>query len=882
VTEAKAGGRRVFVSYAGVDVGWGEWVGWQLAETGYEVELDRWDWGAGENFVAKMNAALAAADVVVALFSEAYFEPGRFTGVEWTSVVARREHLVPLRITEVAPPPVLAGLIWRDLFGKPEDQALGALLEAMAGPSGRPVQKPAFPDSPVSVAVPVGGPRLPGALPPVWNAPPRSPVFTGRDAMLERVRTGLRSEPVAVQALAGMGGVGKTLLAVEYAHRYAADYDVVWWMDAEQAGRIAEQLAQLAVETGAAPAGVDAPSGVKTARAWLRGHGRWLVVFDNAEDAAEVRPWLPDGPGHVLVTSRSSAWGGVATPIDVDVFARAESVALLHQLAPAVTGAEAGAVAEAVGNLPLAVAQAGGVLAETGMPARDYLRELGEHANLVYQQGAPADYPRSLAAAVGLAIDKVTGVDAAAAQLLAVCAFLAPEPVPLVWFSAAAASEQASALPEPLRATAGSPLALRNAVGRLGRYGLARPTDTGPLLHRATAALTRHHDDSGAGEDGRPTEADYRAAAIALLVSANPGDGRDPATWPIWATLTPHLQALDPATATRPDDLEGRLRNLAIRLAHYLDRRGDAPTARQLCERLYEQWRQAEPPATGPDGHDTLWAATFLAHTLQRLGDPTAARELDEDILARRRQALGEDHPDTLTSANDLGNDLRGLGEVAAARELDEDTLARRRRVLGEDHPETLTSAFNLAIDLYRLGEVAAARDLAGDILARRRRVLGEDHPDTLSSATNLAIYLSVLGEVAAARDMDQDTLARRQRVQGEDHPDTLTSANNLANDLRALGDHAAARELDEDTLARMRRVLGEDHPNTLTSAANLAADLRALGDCVAARELDQDTLARRRVLGADHPEVRAIADRLTADLRDGQDVSTRGGPTAG
>jgi hypothetical protein len=872
----------VFVSYAGVDVGWGEWVGWQLGEAGYAVELDRWDWGAGENFVAKMNAALGAADVVVALFSEAYFEPARFTGGEWTSVAARRERLVPLRIAEVAPPPILGPLIWRDLFGKPEDQALAVLLQAVAGPSGRPAAKPAFPGGPASVSVPGGGPRLPGVLPAVWNVPPRSAAFTGRDSMLERVRAGLRSGVVAVQALAGMGGVGKTLLATEYAHRYAGDYDVVWWIDAEETALIGDQYAQLAIETlavqrGAATTGVDVPSGVNAVRGWLRGRGRWLVVFDNAEDAAAVRGWLPDGPGHVLVTSRSSAWGAVATAVEVDVFARAESVALLRQLAPTLPDSEAGAVAEAVGDLPLAVAQAGGVLAETGIPARDYLRELREHADQVYDAGVPADYPRSLAATVALAIEKVTAVDPAAAQLLAVCAFLAPEPVPLAWFSALAAGEHATALPEPLRATAGSSFALRAALGRLARYGLARATDTGPLIDRATAALTRHH--GARVVEGQAEAADHRTAAIALHVSVTPGDSKDPSFWPAWCLLTPHVQALDPAAATGPDDHDGRLRKLATSTAEYLVRRGDARAARPWCRRLYAHWRRAQPPATGPDGPATTTAATQLAHAHNRLGEFAAARVLDEDTLARRRRALGEDHADTLLSASNLALDLWGLGEYAAARALGEDTLVRRRRVLGEDHPDTLTSASNLAVNLYALGEYAAARELAQDTLARRRRVRGEDHPDTFLSANNLALDLYALGEYAAARALDEDTLSRMRRVLGQDHPYTLKSANNFARDLSQAGEYVAARELDEDTLARSRRVLGEDHPDTLTSARCLAAHLYQAGEYVAARELDQDTLARsRRVLGEDHPDTLAIKKRLAVDLPTSDGEATSAG----
>jgi hypothetical protein len=221
-----------FISHAGADRAWAEWVAWQLTDAGYRVELDVWDWPVGRNFVLAMSDALERADRVVALLSAAYFDRSRYTTEEWTAAAlhvpgAKDGRLVPVRVEDVpvtGMPVVLRPLVFCDVFGVDAAQARRVLLDAVRGPR-RPDGEPVFPGAgtPGELSRLGGaGPRLPGSVPRVWNIPARNPAFTGRDRELAAVRERLlAADSAVVQALHGMVGVGKTQLAAEYAHRFA-------------------------------------------------------------------------------------------------------------------------------------------------------------------------------------------------------------------------------------------------------------------------------------------------------------------------------------------------------------------------------------------------------------------------------------------------------------------------------------------------------------------------------------------------------------------------------------------------------------------------------------------------------------------------------------
>jgi tetratricopeptide (TPR) repeat protein len=730
-----------------------------------------------------------------------------------------------------------------------------------------------------------------------WGIPGRTVAFTGRTELLSGLRSALRSGGrAAIHAVHGIGGVGKTTTAIEYAHRYAADYDIAWWIPAENPALIPEQLAALSRSLNLAAATDDTDAAIARLLADLRDRGRWLLVFDNAEEPAELTRFLPPGPGHTVITSRNPDWHGTAVPVPLEQFRRHESVAVLQRRVPALAQSDADDIAAALGDLPLAVGQAGALIADTGLTAAAYLQLLQQRTREVLDHPQVEGARSSMAASWAVAVDRLAVDDPLALQLLTMGAWLAPEPIPLTLIT-----EHSALLPNPLKHIAADPLAITRLTGSLRRRGMVT-TDQGTFsMHRVPAALLR----AATGDEQLDT-GDWPATVIRLLRHAVPDDPfNNPSTWSAWRSLLPHvLAAIDPGRAGTgaADDVAPLLR---LAGEYLMTRGGDPRAALPLLERAYrlnvDRLAPDDPEMfgsvgflasvlnmlgefdragqlnketldrtvriLGPDHLWTLRTATNYAIYLRSLHQHEQAHRVNQDAYSRARRTLGVDHPMTLDIANGLAINLGALDQYERALELDEDTVRRSQNVLGENHPDTLSTAHNLGNDLRGLGRFEQARQSDEDIGDRMRQVLGEEHHDVLGMWSNLALDLHGLGDYDKARQLNEDILARTRKVLGDDHPQTLRTGHSLAADLRALGNYQQALELDEDILARRQRTLRPDHPDTLNSAHNLATDHAALGHHDTARQLDQDTLTRRRsALGDRHPATLASAHNLSLD----------------
>ncbi len=744
-----------------------------------------------------------------------------------------------------------------------------------------------------------------GSQPAVWgNVPARNPNFTGRVELLEALRDQLTDKLTALlpHTLHGLGGVGKTQVAVEYVWQFASSYDLVWWVPAEQPALIRSSLASLATRLGISP-GEDVEKTLVAVHDALRTHRpyrRWLLVFDNADRPDDLDRFLSTPGGHILITSRNRAWSGVAETVEVDVFSRDESTELIRRRLPEVSTLDADQLAESVGDLPLALEQAAAWMLATATPVPEYLRLLAEQVGPLLQESPPTNYPLPVAATWGLAFDQLSRQAPAAVQLLELCSFLGSEPVSVRLLPMG----RYASLPSPLDATVRDEIPLRRAVREISRYGLAKvdPARNSIEIHRLVQAVLRDR----LSEEQREA---YRRSVHELLAAANPGDPTDdPLIWPRHAELAPHVQ---PAGLIEGDTLDSH--KVVLDQVRYLWVTGDYKASRQLAELAYNDWNAR----LGPEYEQTLVVGRFLANALRSVGETELARTLNQEIWDRTRQTFGENHEHSLAVANSVGADLRWLGQWQQARKLDEDNLQRHRTVFGEDDPSTLNSANNLAVDMRLLCDFEQARRLDEDTIERRRRVIGEDHPLTLFGLSNLSrdlyglgefvnalalqrqslpvhrakvgpdhsdvmratrvhtLTLRSLGEYVEACRVGEELVTRSQRVLGGDHPDTLGAMIALANSLVLVDRQAEARLGGEDAYNRYKSVLGGENPFTLAAATNLAIALRASGEYAVARNLDEQAYAGlSTVLGADHPFTLSCAINLAVDYSAAREYS--------
>jgi tetratricopeptide (TPR) repeat protein len=699
-------------------------------------------------------------------------------------------------------------------------------------------------------------------VPRIWNVPNRNADFTGRMAVLEELHDGLAGDGMAAvlaQALYGLGGVGKTQVALEYAHSFMGEYDLIWWIAAEQAQAVSLALAELAGRLGY-QGGDNAVEAAAVALDRLRRGvgGQWLLVFDNAEEPADLEPFFPGGIGHVIITSRNHAWARHARPVELDVFTRAESIAHLTQHVPNLDSDSADRIAAAVGDLPLAVEQAAAWLAETGMPGALYLERLETRAADALGLSEPLSYAMSVATTWNLSLQRLRERSPAAVRLLQILAFCAAEPIPATLLY----GDEMNAALLPFDAALADRLALGKIIREANRLALIKVHRVGSSvqMHRLVQAVIRSQMTAAEQVEARHTV--HTIVAGALL---GRGDANDPANWLVYDIIWPHLE---PSRAEECDD--ERTRQLLIDWARYQRLHGELASGLALAVRLERLWQRQ----LGPDHQQTLRIQHELANLLREQGRYRDARDLDAEALRRQRASLGSGHHDSLASAYALAADLRALGDFRGALALDLKAYASFREQCGLDHPRTLQAAHNLACSQRLVGDFPAARRLDEQTLELQQRVLGPSHLHTLNTATMLGLDLRETGALRESVEHLRSVYEQSRTVLGDETLQTLSAAMNLAVSLRRVGELDDATRLTQDTYDRYLKRFGPEAPSSLSCALNLASDYAASGDHGRALGLAEEILASYEGnLDSGHADRLAARNNIIVYLRETGDL---------
>ncbi|MGY6018453.1 FxSxx-COOH system tetratricopeptide repeat protein [Streptomyces spinosirectus] len=780
--------------------------------------------------------------------------------------------------------------------------ASGGMASADPGEGDTPVSTvPAASERGHEQRLTAGGPRP--SRPAIWgNMPPRNQVFTGREELLVALERGLRSGPTAVlpHALHGMGGVGKSQLALEFVYRHAAEYDLVWWIPAERPPQIQQAFVELARRMHL-PVTSEAITAVPAVLEALRTgmpYVSWLLVFDNAESPNSVQEYFPSAPeggpaGSVIVTSRNPQWNTLAHPLEVDVFTRAESIQLLRRRNPDLTDAEAGMLAEVLGDLPLAVEQASAWRAETGMPPAEYLRVFEEkRAELMADSQPPDQYDETVSTAWNVSLDHVQTKNPGALQLLQLCSFFAPEPISRQFFSNAVAEPIAPDL--DLIFT--DPIRLSRAIREISRYSLAKMDHrTNSIqMHRLVQAVLKTRMTVEQQER-------FRHGAHLLLAANAPSSPSDPQNWPRFGELYSHVIVSEAMKSPNRN-----VRQMVHNVAEYLYFWGDHAAALDFTNQVYKEWcarfgeddpqtlvlgqrlrfvlwrvgRYSEAAALGVRMLTTLEAAGpemeeeylkvkgHVASDRRVSGDFRGALEYDEDVYAHAVRAFGDDDPATLTHAFNLAVCLRVNGDYRRALDLDQTVYRLRVQMLGSEDPQALNSEASVALDTQELGDYTRALRMCLENVEKARDVFGESHVSTYRSIARLGVAQRKAGLHAKAADNTSVALAALTDRYGERAPDVLQISLNYSIDLRQTGRLQEARERCRRTRDLYTETLGEDHPQTISAEADLAVTLRQLDQVDAARKLNESALGQfRATLGEKHPNTLATAVNLANDL---------------
>lgn len=738
----------------------------------------------------------------------------------------------------------------------------------------------------------------------------RYPYFTGRDEFLNNLAQQF-SERKANRynhriALYGLGGVGKTQIALEYAYRHEEDYAYVFWISAVDQVQLLSGFGHIANSMRCALFLTKPEDIAKAVLRWLRITKSWLLIIDNLDDITLIDGYLPENhaSGHTLITTRNTNSDGIpATGLEVKEMDYDDCVGFLLTRIRLVDPidemrAEARRIVDVLGCLPLAIEQAAAYI-RTSKSLPEYLTtfEKHRHALLGWQLPGSHAYDYTVATTWRMSLERLKFTFPDSVELLQYLAFMNPDEI-LVEFL----KDGIEALPINLQNLIENTYLWTQGVEALESFSLVRVFGKGGTrlrIHRLVQAVIQDQLDSSVKwnvvssliqmgllcfpintvldmkerEKGRR----FRSQVVGLLEQAK--IARNNLHWLILAERMANYLYEDgffndacqwwSLTLDTKKEMFGMEHPSTLQTMYELGRSLYRLGRFKEAADLHNETLEIRKDVLGPEDPDTLVSMNSVAVMLRCLGRFKEAAVLLVETWNIQIKVLGSEHPDALMSMNNLAETYRCLGRFQEAESLDVETWALRKKVLGTEHPDTLASMNNLASSYTHLGRCEEATELLIANLDIRQRVLGPEHPNTLWSMHNLAELYKSQGEFKKAADMHAKTLNARKKVLGPEHPNTLFSMDNLAESLRSLGEFEEAVELHHENLNLRMKVLEPEHPNTLCSMNNLAESYRELGRLQEALELHVETLnIRTRVLGAEHPDTLLSIHNLAASQK--------------
>jgi tetratricopeptide (TPR) repeat protein len=658
------------------------------------------------------------------------------------------------------------------------------------------------------------------AVPPtIWNLQQRRNVnFVGREQLLQDIEKGFSHGARRPLVLIGPGGSGKTALAIEYAYRHQADYEICWWIRADTQAMTATDLAALAPKLAGPVQIHDAPrQSCNAVLRELQQRDRWLLIFDAARQPSDLAPFLPaKAEGHILITSVNNNWEPLGKRIPVKPWMRPESVEFLKRRLGEIGDLHnADQLAAALGDLPLALEQAAACIDQAGISIGEYIIDFEAYWAEILGQNRPAgQYPTSAAMAWELSFRRIEMINPLAAQLLTLCGFFAPDGIPLDMIHNSTA-ELNPKLRKGLRDKEG----LREAMEILERFSLARASEKTISIHGVIGAMAQD----------RLVDIDrmsWASAAVRIVSSAFPFDSQNPNSWPACAEVLPHvlaaaMHAQNAGMATTVVvDLMSRAGRFLLKHGNYSEANNVLEMAQALVKSTY-----------GEQSVQAADIANNLARVRHRLGDLTGASGLYELALQIDRSIYGDNDVHLATIANNSAMTLVELGKLDEARERFEWAIDVYRKTYEKDHPKIASVMNNLGFALIQLNDAAGARQWLEQALTITETTLGVGHPQTACITANLGSALRAAGELQKAREMFERALLIDETAFGPHHPAVARDLLGMAQLLSDQGEFDESVRLLERVLIITESSYGPQHRETALCLSELTRALKGNGD---------------------------------------------------
>ncbi len=707
-------------------------------------------------------------------------------------------------------------------------------------------------------------------------------LFVERKSLLKKLYASLRKDKktavTQAAAIHGLGGIGKTQLALEYAKQYQSEYDLVWWLKAEEQSTLVVDLASLAVPLGLLEPGQVIEDQHRVAAAVVselsspQWNGRWLLIYDNVESQKVLRGHLPSGDGHTIITSRDPDWRGLATPLQVDVMTNTEARKLIKERSGQTDTTAAAAIAGRLGNLPLALEVAAAYCHATSLPLQEYVSLLDEVGLGLLDESQPPDYQAIVSKAWQPSFEKAIAECPHAATLLGILAHVAPDD-----------------FPDPLvQDTLGGKQELNAAIKALLKYSLIsrRQPNNPPYtsyvsIHRLVQEVVREKLATPAGRESfsanpppdsgasSPAHDSQRFPELALQVvnGAFPCDSDDVTTWPVCDVLLPHANAVVEHVADERDRGKNNpLTRLLNQLGLYHFGRANHAAAEPLMRRALS----IDEPSYGENHPRVAAHLNNLAQLLKatnRLSDaePLMRRALSIDVAS-----YGENHPNVARDCNNLGQLLQATNRLSEAERLMRRALSIDEASYGENHPSVAIRLNNLAQLLQDTNRLSEAEPLMRRALLIDEASYGENHPNVARDCNNLGQLLQATNRLSEAERLMCRALSIDEASYGENHPNVARDLNNLAQLLKATNHLSEAEPLMRHALSIDEASYGENHPNVAIRLNNLALLLQATNRLSDAEPLMRHALSIDEAsYGENHPLVAIHLNNLATLLQD-------------